>query len=221
VSGSFQLTLDTNAPRITWGAVVDPIASEDMTVFYAVDEPGVYDATLKLIDGRNVPMTVYSDRLVVRVPDDAQEQDATVHVTLRDNVWNSRTADLTVRVVGSGGVVQPPPYVPPTGLPSPPERTRHTVPPFQRRNARASSRYGQTTVAATPTITLGRVSSEYVLPSRTTVTMLHGLAVGTSTYRSTGGVSTRKQGKLQATFTVRKRPEGRGFEDELFLLDLL
>lgn len=222
MTGSFTLTLDTTAPQITWGGVLDPIASEDMTVFYTVDEPGVLDATLRLIDGRNVAMTVYADRLVVRVPDDAQEQDATVRVTLRDDVLNTRTTDLVVRVVGTVGAEPPPSYVPPAGPPSPPRRVRRIVPAFQRRNVRGSSRYGRTTVSVAATLTRGYVSSEYVLPTRTTVNMLHDWLSSTTTYRSAGrGVSTRIEGKLQATFTVHKRPEGPGFEDELILLDLL
>ena len=72
------------------------------------------------------------------------------------------------------------------------------------------------------TITTGLLSSTYTRPSRTTVTMMHGLLTSRSAYRTAAtGVSTRIEGKLGARFTTHKRPEGPGFEDELILLDLL
>lgn len=216
MSSSFQLTLDTTAPQITWGAVVDPNASEQMTVFYTVTEPGVTQATVTLVDGRSLPMQILPDRLLVTLPDDAPEGDATVHVVLRDSVWNTATSDLPVRVTGTTGA--PPAYVPPVGLPSPPARVPHHVIRFEPSTARASSSYGQTAVQQSVSV-LG-VSSRYVLPRPRTRTIF-SVATLTDTFTASARVSGVETGKPSSADVVRKRPDGPDTEAALAALGLL
>lgn len=218
MTSTFQLNLDTTPPAITWGAVVDAVGSEEMTVYYTVNEPGVTSAELRMIDGRNVGMTVLSDRLTVVIPDDALEQNATVRVVLRDSAGNTATSDLPVHVVGLTGPPSPAPYAPPPGLPSPPERTRHIVTGFERTRGRLGSAYGQTTVGRR--LVIGRLSSEHIPPAPSLRFRFSSLSMS-ATHTVRAEVSTRSMGKLSAAFSVHKRPEGPGTEDDLILLDLL
>lgn len=213
---TWVITLDTTAPQITWGAVDGAVGGEELTVFYTVDEPGVVSATATLRDGRVLPMTVLADRFTVELPDDTPDGNVTVSVLLRDDVLNSRTSTLPVYVAGVIGP-EPPPYVPPTGLPSPPERTRHMV-DMGRTRGRLRSSYEQTAVLTSTTH--ARVRSRYIVPRPRHRSIYESLTV-TSVYGVLGRVSTRSGGKLAETYTVRKRPEGPGTEDELILLDLL
>lgn len=215
MSSSFQLTLDTTAPRITWGAVVDPNASEEMTVFYTVTEPGVTQATVTLVDGRSLPMQILPDRLLVTLPDDAPEGDAIVHVVLRDSVWNTATSDLPVHVTGTTGA--PPAYVPP-GLPSPPSRVPHHVIRFEPSTGRASSSYGQTAVQRTASVV--GVSSRYVLPRPRTRTIF-SVASLSDTFTASARVSGVETGKLSSADVVRRRPDGPDTEAALAALGLL
>lgn len=216
MTGTFQLTLDTRPPVITWGAVSDPIASEEMTVYYALDELGVVSAVVQLVDGRELPMDVYADRLVVTLPDDAPESNATVHVVLRDDVWNTTTADLPVHITGPTGA--PPPYVPPTGLPSPPQRVPARVIRFEPDVVRGSSTYGQTAVSRS--VSRGRVRSRYVLPLPRTRRIFAAVSVS-DTFTVRGAVSGVETGKPSSVFTIRRRPDGPDTEAALAALGLL
>lgn len=216
---TFQLRLDTAPPQITWGAVLDPIASEEMTVFYTVNEPGVISAEVRLVDGRNLPMQVYADRLVISLPDDAPESDATVHVLLRDSVHNTATADLPVHVSGPTGPVEPPPpYTPPVGLPHPPERVPARVIRPEPSTAHGSSTYGQTAVLAS--VTRGNTRSRYVVPRPRTRRIFAAVSV-TDNFTVRAAVSTRSEGKPSSAVVVRKRPDGPDTEAALAALGLL
>lgn len=215
MTGSFQVTLDTTPPAITWGAVADPVASEEMTVYYTLTEPSVFEATITLLDGRTLPMQIYGDRLTVVLPDDAPEGDATVHVVLRDSVWNTATSDLPVRVTGVVSPVGPPA---PVGLPSPPTRAPTRSIDWGDSTAMASSDYSETAVWTS--VTRLRVSSRYVTPTRASWTIRDRLTLSSSD-SVTARVSTVETGKLSEDTTIRKRPLGPNAEAELIALGLL
>jgi hypothetical protein len=216
MTGTFQLTLDTTAPQIAWGAVLDPVASEEMTVYYTVTEPGVISAVVRLVDGRELPMQVYADRLVITLPDDAPESDATVHVVLRDSVWNTATADLPVHVTGPTGA--PPAYVPPVGLPSPPERVPARVIRFDASAARASSAYEQTAVLSSTTT--ARPRSRYILPIPRT-RRIFSAVTASDNFTVRPEVSTRSEGKPSSAYTIRRQPDGPDTEAALAALGIL
>lgn len=215
MTSTFQLALDTHAPVITWGSIADPVASEEMTVYYTLTEPGVVQATVTLLDGRALPMQIYGDRLTVVLPDDAPEGDAIVHVVLRDSVANTATSDLPVHVTGTVGPVEPPV---PVGLPSPPTRAPARSIVWEDSTARVSSAYSQTAVWVS--VTRLRASSRYVTPRRARWTIREELVVG-SADGLTVRVSTRSECKLSEDTTIRKRPLGPGIEAELIALGLL
>lgn len=195
---------------------MDPNASEQMTVFYAVTEPGVTQATVTLVDGRALPMQILADRLLVTLPDDAPEGNAIVHVVLRDSVWNTATSDLPVYVTGTTGA--PPAYVPPTGLPSPPERVPARIVRFGVDTARGSSDYAQTAVSRS--VSRARPRSRYVLPIPRT-RRIFTTATLSDTFTVHAGVSTRSEGKLSSADVVHKRPDGPDTEAALAALGLL
>lgn len=219
MTGTFVLTLDTTPPEIAWGAVLDPVASEEMTVFYTVTEPGVISAEVRLVDGRHLPMQVYVDRLVIELPDDAPESDATVRVVLRDELDNTATADLPVRITGPTGPVEPPPpYTPPVGLPHPPERVPARVIRPEPSAVHGSSTYGQTAVLAS--VTRGNTRSRYVVPRPRTRRIFAAVSV-TDNFTVRARVSTRSEGKPSSAVVVRKRPDGPDTEAALAALGIL
>lgn len=217
----FVLTIDTTAPVVTWGQVLDPNAGEDMTVFYAVDEPGVESAEIMLNGGRIVPMVVAPDRLTVRLPDDAANGQAQVRAYVRDSVGNNATRTLAVMVAGVVGPAVPPPA--PAGGPPMPEPERVVSPPS---SARCGSRYS---VRATQYgRSRARTRSRYASPGprevpriRRRMRALTGEDRTRVFIAGRESVRTRSDSAAHATTTVVKRPEGPDAEDELFFLGLL
>lgn len=114
MSASFPLTLDTHAPQVTWGDPTGTQPGEVLHVPYTLDEPGLLSATIKLRDGRELPMVVGASELTVEIPLDNVAGDAEVAAAVRDDVWNEATARMTVRLEG---VVLPEPSPPPEGSP--------------------------------------------------------------------------------------------------------
>jgi hypothetical protein len=212
----WQIHLDTAAPVITWGAVSDAIASEELTMAYTLDEPAVTAAELRLIDGRVLPMVVEPTRLRIVIPDDAQEQDATVRVYLRDAVDNSATVNRVVRVIGTvGPTPPPPPSAPPIGprAPSAPARVIRTAPS----RARGRSSYASTAVVVSASRLY--VWTVYNGPEQNWW-WTWGEARVSSTTTVRAAVSTSETGKLGARMIVRRR-DAPSTEDEMIFLDLL
>lgn len=110
------LTLDTRAPRVTWGPAGGTTAGELLEVLYDVDELGVVDAQLRLADGRQLAMLVEPGRMSVLLPADTPAGWATVSAQLVDDVGNQDTAATSVLLRGA---VVPPVPRPAPGWPAP------------------------------------------------------------------------------------------------------
>jgi hypothetical protein len=206
VSSSFVLTLDTQAPVVTWGFPDGTDQGEELRVPYAVNEPGIISADLELPDGRHLSMEVQPGVLVVQLPDDTPEGPATVSALVRDDVWNEATRTHVVQLTGE---IAPPPSGPPV-LPSPPQR-RVTRVVSEPSICRGSSR--DAVAAVVPTFSVVRTRSRYIAPTERTVELPGRLAV---TAPPLGG-----RGALSGADTLWKRPEGPGAEEDFILLDLL
>lgn len=105
MSASFTLTLDTHAPTIAWGEPEGTEASAELVVPYTIDESGVVSASVRLADGRNLPMAVGPTELTVTLPADTPNGTVLVSALVRDDVLNEATRTLAFHV---GGVVVPP-----------------------------------------------------------------------------------------------------------------
>lgn len=217
MTSSFQLALDTTAPEITWGAVDGATITETLTVQYILDEPGVQSAELELADSRRIAMTVAPGQLSVVVPGDAPEGWGTVIAVLRDDVWNTATAELPVYISGvlAPPAEAPPPSAPPQGPSFHPVRVE--TPPSV---AMTSDSFTATAVISTTSRV--RVRSRYVAPSRKVAFRIRERLAVASTYtllartESSGGVVTGT-----AEDVVIRRGEGPNAMDELLALDLL
>lgn len=214
VSNYAVIRLDTTAPVVTWGPPSDVIASEEMTIPYAVNEPGIESADILLGDGRVVPLAVAADALSATLPDDAPEGWATVRAYVVDDVGNRATRTLQVYVTG---VIPTQPSAAP-GLPHPPvfEPELHRSEP-----SRAATRSIYALGAMVSTTARGGTRSAYVTPTpRALATVAHlDLRVSWTSSATLATSSSRATARSQDM--VRKRPEGPDAEDELFLLGLL
>lgn len=206
------IRLDTTPPVITWGPVTDANATELMTVLYTVDELGMVSAELKLADNRTVAAAVYEDRVTVQIPDDAPEAVAVLSALLRDDVGNEDTATLNIYVSG-GTPVQP--FVPTPGPPVLPVE----APWRTRSRCETRSRYQ---ILAT-----AQLRSRGSLMSRTRVArdVVGMRPPSIARVRSGGAVrahlGSRSTLAQDEKWTLTKRPEGRGTEDDLILLGIL
>lgn len=216
MTSSFQLTLDTAAPQIVWGAVDGANVTETLTVQYIVDEPGVLSAELELADSRRIAMAVAPGQLSVVVPGDAPEGWGTVIAVLRDDVWNTATAELPVYI---SGVLTPAPAAPPSAPPQGPDihPIRVETPP-----SIAMTSDDFTVGAVVSTTSRLRVRSRYVAPTRKVAFRIRDRLAVASTYtllartESSGGVVTGT-----AEDVVIRRGEGPDAMDELLALGLL
>jgi hypothetical protein len=131
VSGSFDLTLRTHAPVITWGALSGYVPGGAFSVAYTLDEPAIIDARLIDFDGVVFPLTIESDRLTVNLPDTVALGQATVEADVLDDVDNATTRTLTLAIQATIIPPQPVQQVV-TGLP------RETPPPRRREEHKRS-----------------------------------------------------------------------------------
>lgn len=207
---SFGLGLDTTAPRVTWGAVVDPVASEEMSVQYLLDEPGVERAEIELRDGRVLSMVVEATRLVVLLPADAPEGAATVRLYVVDDVLNAATRELVVAI---SGVLPETPAPTPSGMPR--------VPNVQIVSGGSSVARVVDSYSVAVTVAGGsaaRVRSRYVAPTRRAIRW-RSIAGLDSTTGTTGNVRSAPSGALVGSSdVVTRRPEGPRAEEEIALL---
>jgi hypothetical protein len=109
VASWFQLTLDTRAPLVEWGAVAGTTAGELLRVAYVADESGVDSAVLSLPDGRALEMAVLADRLEVALPPDTPAGTATVTALAIDDVDNAALYTLDIAVTGALVAPEAPP----------------------------------------------------------------------------------------------------------------
>lgn len=225
MTASFNLTLDTRAPVVTWGPVHDAVAGETLRIEFLVDEPGLESASITLRDGRVLPMEeTVAGELWVLLPEDAPDGQAVARATTRDEVWNERTFTLNVLVSGVPWEPPQPPVAPAGGMPQVAPRLITTPP------SRCGARSRYTVTAVSTSRTRLRTRSRYSSPGfRQKVGIRRRLRLLTHDDELLVRVSTRSGGKLlsggaataSSENTVRKRPEGPGAEDELILLDLL
>jgi hypothetical protein len=106
MGATFDLTLDTRAPVVTWGAVGGATAGELLEVLYTTDEPLAF-AKLWLPDGRKLDMTIEADRLSVLLPADTPNGVSWIHAS--DDVLN----EAPRQAVNIAGVIIVPPPEPP------------------------------------------------------------------------------------------------------------
>lgn len=217
--GAFHLQLDSHAPVVTWGPVIDPNAGEDMTVAYSLDEPALDHATITLRDGRELAMDDLGDRLFVHLPDDAPEGQAVVRAYVVDDVLNAATRQLSVNLVGA-------PFIPPAapvpdtgGFPAGARRTPgvHVVATTSAARTGSSSR-----VLARPHVsTSTRPRVRYTAPTRRMIRERVSARPASSARLTVATSRVNSAALTDATATLWKRPEGPGAEDDLILLGLL
>jgi hypothetical protein len=211
VSAWLNLTLDTTAPAVTWGAVTDPNAGEIMSVEYLVDEPGIVSAEIELQDGRIIPMDVGPSLLTVELPNDTPQGNGIVRAHVQDDALNTATRTLTVAL---------------TGVIAPITEPVRTSAPFQVTPELKSSRTrSRTSSSARVAFTLSSsrstafTSSSYVGPSqreRVVRTRLFHRTTERWTYANQ--VVTARAATSSQSAVVRKRGEGPSGEDDLILL---
>jgi hypothetical protein len=217
VPASFDLTLDTRAPVVTWGAVGGATAGELLEVLYATDEP-IASASLWLPDGRRLAMDVAADRLTLLLPADTPDGVSWIHAY--DDVMNQAPRQA---VNISGVIVVPPPEPPVT--PGPPQRGQPSFHPdrVETRTRRSRSR-GVARSRSSTTRAPRRVRSRSAIrDSHIAIRTLH--AARSRAEIETAARTTRSR-DLRARATgassaITRRREGPGEEDVLALLDLL
>lgn len=96
----FELTLDTAAPVVTWGAEAGTTAGELLSLGYTSDE-AIFRAQLWLSDGRRLDITVNPATLEVLLPPDTPDGMATVHF------WDDVDNEGTHGVLLSGVIAEP------------------------------------------------------------------------------------------------------------------
>jgi hypothetical protein len=216
---NFTLTLDTHAPVVTWGAVIDPNAGEEMTVAYSLDEPALDHATITLRDGRELPMEDLGDRLAVTLPDDAPEGQAVVRAYVVDSVLNSATRTFAVAI---NGVPFEPPSAPvpqsggfPGARPRPAPVVVHSSSECQ-----TGSRPDRITVRQHVSTSV-RPRVRYTVPSQRTIRQRTSARSASSARLAVTAPRVSSAAVTGETATLWKRPEGPGAEDDLIILGLL
>lgn len=206
----FTIKLDTTAPVVTWGPVTNAVASEEMTVLYLVDEPGIVSAQLKLADNRLLDCVVASDRITVQLPDDAPEGIGTLTALARDDVGNESTWTLDIPISGQIPVEVVIPVLPQLPVEEP-WRTRTRIVTYSRWTIRTRTRLPSraTIRVRTRTLRLGTV--------RTPLSVVPML----STFRVRAHAAANSGLQSKDTWTISKTLEGPETEAEVVALLLL
>lgn len=123
----FTLTLDTRAPVVTWGAVDGTTAGELLRVGYTLNEPALVSATVRLADGRTLPLDDTGLTLEALLPPDTPDGNATIRALVRDDVLNEATRTVVVHLTGTVVVVPDSP-TPTPGFPARAPRPRRRRP---------------------------------------------------------------------------------------------
>lgn len=96
--GSFDLTLRTHAPVITWGAIGGYVPGGAFSVAYSIDEPAIIAARLIDFDSVVFPLTIEPGQLTASLPDTVALGQATVEADVLDDVDNATTRTLTLAI---------------------------------------------------------------------------------------------------------------------------
>lgn len=99
--GTFDLTLRTQAPVITWGSPTGNVPGLTLAVPYSIDEPGITAARLIDFDGVIFPLTVEADRVTVNLPDTVALGQASIEADVEDDVLNAATRTRTLVILAS------------------------------------------------------------------------------------------------------------------------
>lgn len=211
MSAWLNLTLDTTAPVVTWGAVTDANAGEIMSVEYLVNEPGITSAEIELQDGRIIPMDVGPSLLTVELPNDTPQGNSTVRAHVQDDVLNTAVRTLVVFT---------------TGVIAPVEEPVRTSAPFQvTPELKSSTTRSQTgssarvTRALTTSSSLAFTRTRWLMPSERVKRSRSRLwAVTHETWNYSNRVETSRAATSASGDVIRRRGEGPGGEDDLMLL---
>jgi hypothetical protein len=205
----FELTLDTQAPAIAWGAIAGAFAGELLRVAYTTDEPAIDEGTLRLRDGRQLSVSVLDDRLEVPLPPDTTSGPATLTVHVADELGNEADVDYMILLVGTTTIPTGPGRSshPTWSPPLPPEPPRVvTWPPSRvatrsrdRVTVASTTRRGAVLVASRPDTTDRRTVRFTTTPSpassRAGVDVAHVAAPVTATGVTRGRVVGRRDGR--------------------------
>lgn len=104
MSEFFDLTLDTEAPVVSFGAVSGPVAGSMLAVAYTVDEVATLVATLTLADNRQLVMGDTGTQFRYVLPLDAPTGNVTVEVEAEDDLGNFATYSTTFPITGAVGI---------------------------------------------------------------------------------------------------------------------
>lgn len=105
MSESFDLTLDTQAPVVSFGAVSNPVAGSMLAVAYTVDEVTTFlEATLTLADNRQFVMGDTGSEFRYVLPLDAPTGNVTVEVYAEDDLGNFETYSTSFPITGAVGI---------------------------------------------------------------------------------------------------------------------
>lgn len=122
----FTLTLDTRAPVVTWGAVDGATAGELLRVGYTLDEPALISGTIRLADGRTLPLDDTGLTLEALLPPDTPDGNATIRALVRDDLLNEVTRTHAIHLTGV--IVIPDTPTPTPGFPARTSRPRRRRP---------------------------------------------------------------------------------------------
>lgn len=213
MSTFFVIRLDTTAPVVTWGPVDGAVLGEQFTIQYLLDDGEIVNAELQLVDSRTLVMDIEPDRLLVQLPDDAPEGLATVRALARDDVGNEAWRTIDVPISGVIPVAPGLPGIPAGGLPGDePKR-------FKRAVARLRSHYHVIHGGATRRSRV-RATARYTV-HRSTAVRSDSRLIARSRTRAGVIVTSTSRVTLRQTWTVEKRPEGPGTEEDLIVLGIL
>lgn len=215
MTASFNLTLDTHAPVVTWGGVGGTNAGELLQVGYQLDEPALISAELVLSDGRRLAMADTGLTLELNLPADTPDGWATIRALVRDDVLNEATRTLAVRLTGT--IVQPQPEPSVGGLPTPPRptrrRRRRTV--TSRSTVRPRGATAVTTYAAKRATAIASSSTATAAAghSQSAIRVIWGVV-----HHTTPAPTSRVQSRVTTAETIERRD---GPSIEALLLGLL
>lgn len=214
MGATFDLTLDTSAPVVTWGAVGGATAGELLDVRYETDEPLAL-AQLWLPDGRRLDMEVQADRLTVLLPADAPDGVSWIHAY--DDVLNPTPR----QAVNIAGVIVVPPDEPPALGPGPRARGSHPE-RVETRVVRSRSRAVATSRTRTSSTT--RTRSRVIADSRSMIhrsRTMKSRGVLRSTARTSTAITYGGGMVQRPRQTIVRRQDGPDETDALVVLGLL
>lgn len=201
-------TPDTTPPVLTWGPVTDPVASETMTVEYALDDGAVVNAYITFNGGTlTLPMTIAPGLLSIELPSNVPDGEAVVYAVVADAAGNEATYELHVIIVGQVTAIQPG-YPAVAQKPLPPERVQWAS------DAEVASSWRMRVTLRSKS--LGRVTTtELVLRRnpRSTSSVVVRTIWATSARRATASAAASSTSE-----EISRIVEGPVAEEELFLL---